>query len=110
MNDTAPDWRDRAACTRSTISFFPEGRRYEEQSAAAKAVCRTCPVRVDCLLHAINEGEEWGVWGGLDERERAPLRAGRARLTSVIHHPSDPLDDSDAQLAAIGFHHQQTAI
>jgi len=73
-------------------------------------VCRSCPVRVDCLLHAINEGEEWGVWGGLDERERAPLRAGRARLTSVIHHPSDPLDDSGAQLAAIDFHHQQTAI
>ncbi len=37
---------------------------------AAKAVCAPCPVRLECLDHAIAEGERFGVWGGLSVRER----------------------------------------
>jgi len=30
----------------------------------AKAMCRTCPVRTECLAGALERREPWGVWGG----------------------------------------------
>ncbi len=30
----------------------------------AKALCRTCPLRVECLAGALDRQEPWGVWGG----------------------------------------------
>jgi WhiB family redox-sensing transcriptional regulator len=36
----------------------------------AKTVCELCPVRADCLDHAIRVGERYGVWGGLTSDER----------------------------------------
>lgn len=30
----------------------------------AKAMCRECPLRVECLAGAIRRQEPWGVWGG----------------------------------------------
>lgn len=52
-------------------SFFPErGGSVTE----AKKVCLACPIRVQCLEWALNNGEDFGVWGGLSERERHKLR------------------------------------
>lgn len=31
---------------------------------AAKALCRSCPLRAQCLEGALNRAEPWGVWGG----------------------------------------------
>lgn len=31
---------------------------------AAKAQCRSCPVREACLAGALERQEPWGVWGG----------------------------------------------
>jgi WhiB family redox-sensing transcriptional regulator len=30
----------------------------------AKALCRTCPLRSECLAGALDRQEPWGVWGG----------------------------------------------
>lgn len=30
----------------------------------AKALCGTCPVRLECLASALERREPWGVWGG----------------------------------------------
>ncbi len=32
--------------------------------AEAKALCLTCPERVECLRGALERSEPWGVWGG----------------------------------------------
>jgi WhiB family transcriptional regulator, redox-sensing transcriptional regulator len=45
--------------------------------AAAKAVCRACPVRVPCLEWAVQADERAGVWGGAGPDERALLRRER---------------------------------
>ncbi len=47
-------------------------RRLRE--AAAKRLCHGCPVRAECATHALTVGEEYGVWGGFSETERAMLR------------------------------------
>lgn len=30
----------------------------------AKALCRSCPLREECLSGALARSEPWGVWGG----------------------------------------------
>jgi WhiB family redox-sensing transcriptional regulator len=36
-------------------------------------VCRSCPVRFECLADALDNRIEFGVWGGMTERERRAL-------------------------------------
>lgn len=65
-------WLQHAACKGlSTDIFFP-GRA--DPDAQAKKICRTCPVRAECLTYAMTHGEMFGIWGGLAERERRKLR------------------------------------
>jgi WhiB family redox-sensing transcriptional regulator len=65
-------WQSRAACAgASTTTFFPERG---EPTRHAKAVCTSCPVRVDCLTAALDEGEHYGIFGGTSERERRTMR------------------------------------
>jgi WhiB family redox-sensing transcriptional regulator len=64
-------WQSQAACRGADPAlFFPET---EEGAEPARAICRTCPVRVECLAFALEAGERFGVWGGMTERERAAL-------------------------------------
>lgn len=76
-----PSWFDDAACAGAPDPrlWFPEGRNFALLEARGVAVCERCPVRVDCLMHAMNTGEEQGTWGGLTEVARRRLRAGRTR-------------------------------
>jgi WhiB family redox-sensing transcriptional regulator len=48
----------------------------------AKAICRRCDVREQCLSWALESGQDHGVWGGLSEDERRALkrRAARTRI------------------------------
>ncbi len=55
--------------------FFPERG---VSTREAKEVCRGCVVRDDCLDYAVANGEKFGIWGGMSERERRGVR--RARL------------------------------
>ncbi len=55
--------------------FFPERGASTRE---AKAVCRACVVRDECLEYALVNGEKFGIWGGLSERERRRLRRQRS--------------------------------
>ncbi|MXW41982.1 MAG: WhiB family transcriptional regulator [Acidimicrobiia bacterium] len=59
--------------------FFPERGASTRE---AKEVCRACVVREDCLEYAIINGEKFGIWGGMSERERRRVRKARG-LTRV---------------------------
>jgi WhiB family transcriptional regulator, redox-sensing transcriptional regulator len=54
--------------------FFP---LRGESTAPAKAACRGCVVREECLEYALANGEKFGIWGGMSERERRRLRRDR---------------------------------
>jgi WhiB family redox-sensing transcriptional regulator len=71
------DWMDRAACRDVDPElFFPVGTGVlaERQTSRAKAVCRRCPVRSECLRWAQHHSQDDGVWGGLDPDERRMVR------------------------------------
>ena len=55
--------------------FFPERGASTRE---AKEVCRGCVVRGDCLDYALANGEKFGIWGGMSERERRRVRRARA--------------------------------
>ncbi|MFE9045667.1 WhiB family transcriptional regulator [Streptomyces sp. NPDC007818] len=48
----------------------------------AKALCAGCPVRAECLAYALDERVEYGVWGGMTERERRALLRRRPTVES----------------------------
>ena len=61
--------------------FFPERGGSTRE---AKEVCRGCVVREDCLEFALANGEKFGIWGGLSERERRRLRRARAMQRRAV--------------------------
>lgn len=81
------DWQYDGACrTANPETFFsPEserGPRRRAREAAAKAMCDVCPVVRQCLQHALEVQEPYGVWGGLNATEREHiLRAARRRAS-----------------------------
>lgn len=66
-------WRVQAACRGMDPNLFhPDSGGFAGQRAA-KAVCWACPVREACLEYAVTNGERYGIWGGMSERQRREL-------------------------------------
>jgi WhiB family redox-sensing transcriptional regulator len=64
------DWPSMAACRNGDPdALFVQGA---EQNVA-KRICRACPVRNECLADALDNRTEFGVWGGMTERERRAM-------------------------------------
>jgi len=72
-------WRESARCrTSDPDALFVSGALQHE----AKRLCRACPVSTECLAEALDAGIEYGVWGGLTERERRALLRRRPTVVS----------------------------
>jgi WhiB family transcriptional regulator, redox-sensing transcriptional regulator len=90
-------WQDRAACKGMdpTIFFGPEHtevvKEKRDREEVAKAVCRTCPVNQECLEHALESKEAYGIWGGLTELERKALLRRRATSNVVLASAPRPI-------------------
>ena len=80
------EWQSRGNCVgRPVEDFFadPSRRTFRHaQDARAKLLCADCPVRQECLEHALSVPEPFGVWGGTTPAERAVLPA------PVAHGPA----------------------
>lgn len=74
-------WMEDAECANSNSDVFfyngasilgsPQDPKFQE----AKAICRRCPVRLECLEWAFLTHSHVGVWGGLLPRQRRELFA-----------------------------------
>ena len=68
-------WADHGSCVgRDPDIFFPERGA---DTGQARAHCRACPVRSECLDYALETRQKFGVWGGLTPAQRR--RLGRTR-------------------------------
>jgi hypothetical protein len=70
-----PEWHERGACR-----LFPEladawhdAREDSQRKWACRVICAVCPVRFPCAEDALRRGEPWGIWGGLDRKERKEI-------------------------------------
>lgn len=89
LEDREP-WRAQAACRGADLdAFFPSvsaGRGRPRLgidvtvTAVAEAICRACPVRSDCLDHALEAPEPFGVWGGVSARGRQRIARDRRHV------------------------------
>ena len=74
-----PDYTARAACRATDPdALFVQGAAQNR----AKTVCMGCPVRTECLADALDNRIEFGVWGGMTERERRALLRRRPDVRS----------------------------
>lgn len=76
----ARPWQERGVChgDDNALFFGPESERKGarlRRELRAKAMCRTCPVMIQCRDHALRVDEPCGIWGGLTEEERALVQA-----------------------------------
>ncbi|MFZ9284185.1 MAG: WhiB family transcriptional regulator [Candidatus Nanopelagicales bacterium] len=64
------NWRADAACADidAELMFSTAADQH-----AIKRVCRHCPVITECLIESLENRIQFGVWGGLTERERRVL-------------------------------------
>ncbi|MEU9256613.1 WhiB family transcriptional regulator [Streptomyces sp. NPDC048270] len=73
------EWSERALCRAAgPEELFVDGAAQNK----AKAICTGCPVRTECLAHALDHGIEHGIWGGTTERERRAPPGRRQLVTS----------------------------
>ncbi|MEU5241670.1 WhiB family transcriptional regulator [Streptomyces lydicus] len=79
MTSQVEPWRAQAACRSSDADdLFADSKSQKR----AKFICTGCPVRIECLVEALDHRIEFGVWGGMTERERRALLRRRPRVTS----------------------------
>nr|WP_269466367.1 WhiB family transcriptional regulator [Tessaracoccus flavus] len=78
-------------------ALFPEGKDQKR----ARSVCAGCPVRSECLAEALDNRIEWGVWGGMTERERRALLRSRPDITSWHDVLINYNDEGDASIAVL---------
>ncbi len=97
-NLPADHWRFEAACAGTDDRpFFP---MRGSSTKVARLFCWgdgedrfECPVRLDCLNHAIENKENAGIWGGMSVRERRAEAKKRGEI-----FPSRELPNIDEEL------------
>lgn len=73
------NWAAQGKCAKlEPDALFVRGAAQQQ----AKLVCQGCPVVAECLADALDNEMEYGVWGGMTERERRALLRRRPDVTS----------------------------
>jgi WhiB family transcriptional regulator, redox-sensing transcriptional regulator len=70
LSDARTAWVLQGLClTTDPDKLFVRGAAQRK----AAAMCRDCPVKAECLADALDNEVEFGVWGGMTERQRRAL-------------------------------------
>ena len=87
------EWWTNAECRGSqrTEAFYPGSGR-QPSDAEWRRFCEACPVWDECLAEALLNREQFGIWGGFNEKERERLarRLARGSVTWVQVLARDP--------------------
>jgi WhiB family redox-sensing transcriptional regulator len=74
------DWIKKANCLDKTKLFFSG---IKEEIDEAKRLCSLCSVQYECLEYAMSTHQDFGIWGGLNAKQRSNLQV--KRLISLPH-------------------------
>ncbi|QNJ56884.1 WhiB family transcription factor [Mycobacterium phage Reindeer] len=103
-NDTDFDWRTRSVCLTEDFDMtfvdvddlIDQGVEREDaidiikqHEVAAKSVCERCPVVKQCLSQAMEDDEQFGVWGGKNPAERHQERHIWLQIRGIPSLPTD---------------------
>ena len=87
MNDSTVNynWQEAAECAKMDLNLFYPSHGYKYAKEAVRA-CSICPVKEECLQHALKY-EEYGYWAGTTPSQRARIRKEIGiKITSVTHN------------------------
>ncbi|OBH87134.1 WhiB family transcriptional regulator [Mycobacterium scrofulaceum] len=74
-------WVSKARCrTGDPDEMFVRGAAQRR----AATICRHCPVILECGADALEHQVEWGVWGGMTERQRRALLRQHSGVVSWV--------------------------
>lgn len=88
-------WDLKAACAKVDLFMVDTSRLDDNEKAETRRICRTCPVRLECLTDAIekeNAGiEVWGIRGGKTAAQRTGRkeRQDRAEVRPAAWTPEE---------------------
>ncbi|EPD31256.1 hypothetical protein HMPREF9238_01023 [Gleimia europaea ACS-120-V-Col10b] len=90
-SDKDQSWAAKALCaTETPDALFVQGAAQRQ----VRSRCIACPVRLECLADALQSEANFGVWGGLTERERRAMLRYYTHVTdwrTWIMESDDPL-------------------
>lgn len=73
------EWAQQGICAAADPdTLFVQGKAQR----SAKLLCRGCPVVAECLADALDSRTDFGVWGGMTQRERRALLRRRPDVQS----------------------------
>lgn len=73
-----PDLTDALCSGTGNILFYPN-KGDSDLIRNAKKLCEKCPVQEECGEWAIQNNEDFGIWGGLTVEERKLIRRQRSK-------------------------------
>ncbi len=76
-------WKDKALCSDKELSLFFSSPK-SDSTLIAFSICKSCPVRAECLYEAFTYGYD-GTWGGstLDQRQAIVISYFDANVTNI---------------------------
>lgn len=72
MSYDSEEWRDEALCAQTDPDLFVIDKG--DSSAQARKVCAECPVADFCLQWALDNNEQYGIYGGMSRKQRLRLQ------------------------------------
>lgn len=94
-NGNGLGWMVKAACRGKTDLMFPKSFNDKSYVTQARALCRECPVREQCLDYAVQfvASDMHGIWAGCTsaqlarEQRKRGMTEFRPALLTFIHEP-----------------------
>ena len=88
------EWVTRAKCRDiDPDQLFVRGAAQRQ----AAVICRHCPVVLQCRADALDNRVEFGVWGGLTERQRRAMLRDHPEITSCADYYAEQYKEQLAQ-------------
>ncbi len=88
-------WAARALCAgQEPDALFVQGAAQRQ----VRTRCFACPVRLECLADALQSEANYGVWGGLTERERRAMLRHYESVTDWWEWLNESTDELAAEL------------